>query len=211
MALSNLTKTASEYKKKSWFVIYTRSRAEKVVEKQLNRFGIDTFLPQILKTSQRRDRVASYLTPLFPSYLFASLPLTGDVFAIALGVGGVVNFLRERGIPNAPPAPVPDNEINSLKLLVSNGCVLQHQKYIRAGDLVRVIEGPLEGCVGVVIKRSGKTLLVVSINLMRRSVAVTLEDLWVEKLRTTRHQHVINHRKAKLFFANAKASKRFIC
>jgi transcription antitermination factor NusG len=187
MTSCNSINALAEGEAKRWFVIYTRSRAEKVVEKQLNCSGIDTFLPQIYKASRRKDRIAKYLAPLFPSYLFANLPPTGELLATALSVGGVVNFLRDRGLPNGPPAPVPDSEIDSLKLLITNECVLQHQKYICSGDLVRVLEGPLAGCEGVVVKRNGKSLLVVSIKLMQRSIAVTLEDLCVEKISLSRH------------------------
>ncbi|MEO0226355.1 MAG: UpxY family transcription antiterminator [candidate division WOR-3 bacterium] len=160
-----------------WFAVYTLNRHERRVEQQLRSIGVDTFLPEINVVSGRWDRHKIIQKPLFPGYLFVNIIPEPQAFLKILKRPSVCYIL---GI-NGQPIPIPSEEIESIKILLANNRDLCHYPFLKKGDRVRVVSGALKGAVGFLISNtSKKRRLVVSIELMRRSVVAELFEEEVE-------------------------------
>ena len=71
---------------------------------------------------------------------------------------------------------VPDSEIHAVQRLMGSGLPMLPHPYLREGQRVRITRGPLADVEGIVIRMNHKKgLLVVSVNLLRRSIAVQLD------------------------------------
>ena len=97
-----------------WFAVWTRSRHEQVVREQLERKHFDAFLPTITRWSRWKDRKKKIDWPLFPGYCFARFD-PADTLPI-LKCTGVVNIVSFEG----KPAPIPEYELDSIRLLVGS-------------------------------------------------------------------------------------------
>ena len=153
----------------AWFAVWTRSRAEKSVSEQLTRKGIEVFLPTITRWSRWKDRRKRIDWPLFPGYCFARFE-PRDVLAVVTchGVASVVSFDGE-------PAPVPDVEVESIRRLVTSELQFDPCPLIKEGSLVEVVHGPLKGVIGRLDRKGGHARLVLSVDLIGRAVAVTVD------------------------------------
>lgn len=166
----------------AWYAVYTKSRFEDKVHDVLLRRGIDPFLPKIEVWSRRRDRKKKIHIPLFAGYLFVDLSDAGPETRLPiLKTPGVVKILAKPA--DNEPAAIPDAQIDAIRRLVDSKIELQTCLYPRVGERARIINGPFAGIEGVVLKTDyAKSLFVVSIDLLQRSVAVTLEGFQVEKI-----------------------------
>jgi len=113
---------------------------------------------------------------LFPGYLFVNLNLR-DRLGVLLAPG-VVRFVLFQG----QPAAIPDAEIRALESTLSAGKELQPHPYLRQGARVRVKHGPMLGMEGILIHRKQRFRLVLSIDLIQRSVMVEVDEGDVEPL-----------------------------
>ena len=156
-----------------WWALWTHSRCEQLVHDQLVAKEFDTFLPKLSIWSRRAGVRHRILTPMFPGYLFVRDQLTDRRYAELLSARGLVCILSgEKG----SLAAVPDNEIDAIRVLVDSNLQAKPHPYLRAGQRVRITEGPLADVEGILIDRhAGKGLLVLSVNLFQRSVAVEID------------------------------------
>jgi transcription termination/antitermination protein NusG len=153
-----------------WFAIWTRARHEQVVREQLERKHIDAFLPTISRWSRWKDRKKKIDWPLFPGYCFArfdpaeSLPI--------LKCAGVVNIVSFEG----RPAPIPEIEVESIRLLVGSELRFDPCPLIREGSIVEVVHGPLRGVVGRLLRKDAqRARLVLSVDLIGQAVSVEVD------------------------------------
>lgn len=161
----------------AWYVIHTHSRHEARVELRLHHQGLEVFLPRVTTPSRRRDRKVLLQLPLFPGYLFIHADLDTTIYRDILNIPGVVRVLGVKGRVQ----PVPEETVKSILSLVDSGLPYVPWPFLQKGRLVRIIDGPLTGVVGIVINRlEKKRKLVVSVDMFRRAVAVELEDESVE-------------------------------
>jgi transcriptional antiterminator NusG len=172
----NLKDAATKNFPLRWYAIYTRARHEIAVTEQIMRLGYQPFLAKRKILSRRKDRHKIIETPLFPGYVFAKFTLA-DLNTL-LNLPGTVKILGDKG----KPIPIPDEEIESVKILVEAEADIEPHPYLREGDKVRIVSGPLKGAVGWLLRvKPRHSLLVVSVNILNRSVAVELYDDVVEK------------------------------
>ena len=156
----------------SWYAAYTRCNHERVVKKLLHDKGIGTFLPTIMVPSRRKDRKVLMNRPLFPNYLFIELDDVRDTWMKMFRTPGLVHICG-----NGRPMPVPDEDIESIRIFVNSDRNLYPLPYLQVGSRVQVIAGPLTGAIGILVKEDRKKRrLVVSVELMGQSVAATLFD-----------------------------------
>jgi len=156
----------------SWFAAYTRCNHEKTVKKILTDKGINTFLPQIIVPSRRRDRKLLIRRPLFRNYLFIELNEERDNWLKVFRTPGVVKICG-----NGQPMAVPDEDIRSIRIFVESERNLYPLAYLQVGSRIQVISGPLTGAIGVLAKEDHKhRRLVVNIELMGQAVAASLHD-----------------------------------
>ncbi len=156
----------------SWYAAYTRSNHEQTVKTLLIDKGIGVFLPQIIVPSRRLDRKLLLKRPLFRNYLFVDLDERRDNWMRVFRTPGLVKICG-----NGRPVPVPDENIQSIRIFVESERNLYPLAYLQAGDRIQVISGPLTGAIGVLVREDHKRRrLVVNIELMGQSVAASLHD-----------------------------------
>jgi len=160
-----------------WYVIHTCSRHEPKVEMGLSRKGLEVFLPKVTVRSRRRDRVQMLEVPLFPGYLFVHTELGDFDYYHILRQDGVVRILGIKG----QYTPVPEDTVDSIRTLVSSGQPVFPWSKLVPGKRVRVVDGPLAGASGVILRlKEGKSRLVVGVELLGRSVCAELAEETVE-------------------------------
>ena len=153
-----------------WYAVWTRSRHEQVVREQLERKNITAFLPTLPRWSRWKDRKKKIDWPLFPGYCFARFD-PDDVLPI-LKCTGVVNIVSVEG----RPAPIPDYELDSIRLLVGSDLQFDPCPLIHEGMMVEVIHGPLRGVVGRLMRKdAARARLVLSVNLIGQAVSVDVD------------------------------------
>ncbi|HIE06081.1 MAG TPA: UpxY family transcription antiterminator [bacterium (Candidatus Stahlbacteria)] len=157
-----------------WFAAYTRPNCEALVAKQLDKKGIPFFLPRIPVRSRRNERLVYVEKPLFRSYVFAQSRTDPDSLIKVYRTYGLIYILGRNG----KPEPVPDEDIDSIRIFVAqkpNEIRVYH--HLVKGEKAVVASGPLKGAVGIIMERRDKKKeLVISLELMKRSVAVTLAE-----------------------------------
>lgn len=152
-----------------WYAAYTCSRHEKQVSRQLCDREVDCFLPIYQRVRRWKDRKKEIEFPLFPGYVFVHIKEVERLRV--LQVSGVVQLVTFNG----RPAPLDDNEIESLRNGIANGIYPEPHPYLKAGRRVRVKYGPLSGIEGFLIRRKDKYRVVISIDLIMRSIAAEVQ------------------------------------
>jgi transcription antitermination factor NusG len=152
-----------------WFAVYTSSRHEKSVAKHLADRQIESFLPLYLKTHRWAKRKPVTLElPLFPNYVFVRILLLNRIAVLSVpGVLGIVG----RGLI---PCALSDSEIETLR----TGCTLRRLEphdYLVAGERVRIRSGAMEGMEGILVRKKNELRLIVTLELIQRSVAVEVD------------------------------------
>ena len=162
----------------SWYAVQVSARQELVIASQLRLKGYEEFVPAGRGRRTWGSRVKQVSLPLFPGYVFCRLNLEERLLPL-FTTPGVVRILGAGRVP----IPIDDSEIHSLKTAVESGADLQPYPSIALGARVFITEGPLSGCVGVVVNLKKTWRLIVSITLLQRSVAVEIEGSWAEVIR----------------------------
>lgn len=162
-----------------WYAVHTRNRFEHMVCEALIAKDLEAFYPRMQVMSKRKDRRLKIYKPILPGYVFVRSVLDPEEHLHILRTPGAVHFVGFDGTP----APADDAEIESLMILDGIDRTVQNRAYITKGDRVRIMEGPLEGLVGFYSRHKGKTgRVIVSIELLRRSLAVEIDDCVVERI-----------------------------
>lgn len=156
-----------------WFALWTQSHCEQLVCDQLRAKGFEAFLPTIRQWSRRAGVRRLIPAPMFPSYLFVHHAIEKRSYIEIVNTRGVVRILGERW---DRLAPVKDSEIEGIQRLERSELALLPYPYLREGQRVRIVEGALAGVEGILVRnKSSRGLLVLSVNLLNRSVAVEVE------------------------------------
>jgi transcription antitermination factor NusG len=161
---------------RQWFAVQTWPRYEKKVAAELHNKTIDVFLPLEASVRQWSDRRRVVELPLFPTYLFVRIPERLDSRIPVLRTNGVSSFVGMRGAGT----PIPENEIESVRAILKRGVAFQNSPFPRAGDRVRLRGGSLDGVEGILVENNGDRSLIVSINIIQRSLAVRVAGYGVE-------------------------------
>jgi transcription antitermination factor NusG len=159
-----------------WFAVQTRPRHEKKVNSELREKGIHSFLPLHREKRRWSDRSQWVELPMFSQYLFVRVPGTGDARIRVLQTTGVVQFVGAtvRG------TPIPDEQIEGLLAIVSHRIPTAPHEFLRVGQRVRIRGGVLEGIEGILSAIRNEKSLVVSVNLIQKSVAIRVDGFEVE-------------------------------
>jgi transcription antitermination factor NusG len=159
-----------------WYAIRTRSRHEKMVADQLERQGLESFLPLVKRTRNWSDRVKEVEMPLFSGYSFVRLVLSSPDRLRILQTHGVAGFV---GI-NCCGTPIPDNQIQGIRTLLASKVPFQEQSFLRVGQRVRIRGGSLDGVEGVLSAQNEDRSLVISLEPIQRSLSVRIQGYTVE-------------------------------
>ena len=159
-----------------WFAVYTTPRHEKAVARHFEFRAIESFLP--LYTEMHRWKNGCRVNveqPLFPGYVFARVGrgATTQVLSVP-GVLLIVGSGRE-------PLALPDFEIEALR----SGLRLRRfepHPYLVVGERARIKSGSLAGMVGVLARKKNNLRVVLTLELIMRSVAVEVDADELERV-----------------------------
>jgi len=178
MGPSTLGEIATEVKQAQWFAVRTRSRHEKLVARQLEKQGIQSYLPVITKINQWSDRRKQVEEPLFSGYAFVRLDPASSERVRVLQTQGVVNFVGVQGTG----VPIPDQEIENINTLLASNIAYEERPYLHVGQRVRVCGGALDGMEGILTAENTDRSVVISIGLIQRSLSVRVAGYNVEPI-----------------------------
>ena len=159
-----------------WYAAYTSANHEKRVAEQLTRRSVEHFLPVYHVVRRWKDRRVQLQLPLFPGYIFVRLALHDRLKV--LQAPGVVKLVGFSGTPSA----LPQAEINALRTSLAAGVRAEPHPYLTVGRRVRVKSGPLTGMEGILKRKKKQDRLVISLDLILRSVAVEVSALELESM-----------------------------
>jgi transcription antitermination factor NusG len=183
--------------KRQWFAVYTASNHEKKVKQQLHLRNIETFLPLYAVTRRWGNRTTVKVErPLFNGYVFVRIARTEN--ALVLGIPSV-RFIVGDG---RRAVPLPDDEIETLR----SGLHLRQvdpYPYVKVGARTRIRSGPFAGMEGVVIRKDDQLRVVLSLDLIRKSIAVHINADELEPC-----EHLLGKQENSPLVRNSMASRR---
>jgi transcription antitermination factor NusG len=159
----------TDYVAVRWYAAYTSANHEKTVAEQLVVREVEHFLPLYDSVRRWKDRRVKLQLPLFPGYVFVRLALRDR-----LGVQQIPGVARLVGF-NGLPASLPNEEIEALRSALVRGVSAEPHPFLTSGRRVRIEAGPLEGREGILIRRKGAFRVVLSIDLIQRSIMVDVD------------------------------------
>jgi len=159
-----------------WYAVSVRSNFERIVAQSLNQKGYRILLPTYSTMRRWSDRTKSVECALFPGYLFCQMDLQQRV--PLLNTAGVVSIL---GIGRYP-IPVHDSEIEAIQQIVASGLPMAPWPFLKAGQVVLISQGPLAGVEGIVVTEKNQSRLVVSVQMLQRSLTVEIDRHWAEPI-----------------------------
>lgn len=156
-----------------WYALWTHSHCEQLVHDQLVQKDLCAFLPKVEVWSRRRGVRHLVQAPMFPGYLFIRHAMDKGTYLEVRKTRGLVRVLGERW---DCLAAVPDDEMEAVAKVAAARCRVLPFPYLKEGQRARITRGPLAGVEGILVEaRPQRGLLVLSVHLLQRSVAVTVD------------------------------------
>jgi transcription antitermination factor NusG len=167
---ANSEQTAFRAPQGLWHALHTKYQHEKYVTDILAEKGFEVFCPTYAEVHRWKDRRKEVTIPLFSGYLFFAGGLDRRIDLLSTpGVCAIVSF-------GSTPAIVPEEEINAIRLAAASSQRVEPHPFLKEGQKVRVKSGPLSGIEGILQRRKDTFRLVLSVQLLGRSVAVEIEQ-----------------------------------
>jgi transcription antitermination factor NusG len=170
--------SATSITETQWYAVHTRWQHEKFVIKQLERSGIETFLPSIREVHRWSDREKLVWLPLFSCYAFVRMQLSPELWYKVMQTSGVLGFVGVRG----KGIPIPESQIKNLRALLGSDVPYTPCPFLRIGQRVRISGGALDGIEGLLTAQNGDRTLIVSVEPIQRSIAVRIGRYRVEAI-----------------------------
>lgn len=160
-----------------WFAVRVRSNHERIAAIHLQERGFEEFTPSYMSERRWSDRKKEVEQFLFPGYVFCRLN-PQDRLPV-LTTPGVVSLLGFGKVPT----PVPDHEIERIRTMVQSGLLVTPWPFLELGQTVLIERGPLAGVEGILEEVKGRCRIIVSVNLLRRSVSAEVNRNWVRPIK----------------------------
>jgi len=170
-----------------WFAVRVRSKHERISAVHLGERGYEQFMPSYKIERRWSDRMKEIEQFLFPGYVFCRLNPDNRLPVLsAPGVVGLVGCGRV-------PTPIPDQEIERIRTMIQSGLLVMPWPFLELGQTVLIEQGPLAGVEGILEEVKGKCRLIVSINLLRRSVGAEVDRNWVRPVKASNRMATLQH------------------
>lgn len=161
--------------KLQWYAAYTNSRAEKKVLQELQKQGIEAYLPLQKKLRQWSDRRKWVEEPLIRCYIFVRIDI-GNYYQV-LNTNGIVRYISFEG----KAVPIPENQIDVLRKLVANEADVEvTTENFTPGDKVKVVSGPMHGLEGELVDFRGNRRVMIRIEHIGQQLLVSIPAGFLE-------------------------------
>jgi len=157
-----------------WFAIQVRYRHEFSTARLLHERGYKQLVPSYIAKRRWSDRWKEIECPLFSGYIFCQFN-SEAIFPI-VSTPGVIRIV---GCQNQP-IPLSNKEIEAIQRVVQSPCAPEPCNYLQSGTRVRIIRGPLTGLEGIVNSYKGRYRLILSVELVQRSIAMEIAQDWID-------------------------------
>ncbi|MDP9340328.1 MAG: UpxY family transcription antiterminator [Acidobacteriota bacterium] len=164
------------FKYMNWYALQVTCRKELSVASQIERRGIECFLPRYKNLRKWSDRTKEVQQALFPGYLFSRFVYDDRQQVVTLA--GVVQVVGCGKVAT----PVPDREIEALQAAMRSEVASEPWPYLKTGERVTVNRGRLSGLEGILVNFKGNHRVVLSVTLLQRSLALEVDLDWVTPL-----------------------------
>ena len=156
-----------------WYAILTKTGREKNATLLLENSGFECYLPVSKSSRKWSDRTKQMDVPLFPGYLFCRMN-PNDRLPVLI-IPGVVQIVGT----GKTPIPIEEQEIAAIQRVGSSGLTTVPWPYLQVGQMARIEAGPLQGMSGIVVRIKSGLKLVLSVQLLQRSIAVEIDRTWI--------------------------------
>jgi transcription antitermination factor NusG len=157
-----------------WWIIHTRPRCEKKMDAWFTAQGMDRYLPTRPKKRSYPGKTVTFQHPLFPCYAFGSFSLLERNAVYGSGhAAAVLEVVEQKQFLH---------ELEQIRHALHTGLEAKDCAYLSVGKRARVTVGKLRGFEGIVLRGNHKTRLVLSVEMLQRSVAVEIDPAWLEPL-----------------------------
>lgn len=168
--------TAALFSDSTWHALYTRHQHEKVIAQMLESKGFNIFLPLYPAARARGHQTRKVWLPLFPCYVFLQGGLDRRLDVVS--TPGVHSFVESAN----RPAVIPQREIDGVRQTVESSLKVEPHPFLKSGDQVRIRRGPLAGLEGILVRKKNLLWLVISVQMLGKSIAVEVESGAVERV-----------------------------
>jgi transcription antitermination factor NusG len=152
-----------------WFALKVKPNHEKSCGNWLASKGLETLVPVYRSRRRWSDRWKEVEVPLFSGYIFSMFQSSWR--SMVLSVPGVRSIVT---IGNKP-TPVADHEIEAIRLMMASGLPVEPWPFLQVGQVVRIERGPLRGLEAILLRQRQHWRIVVSVEILQRSVSVEIE------------------------------------
>ncbi|HZQ69650.1 MAG TPA: UpxY family transcription antiterminator [Terriglobales bacterium] len=162
----------------AWYAVQTRSRHEKKVAEDIQEKGIQSFLPLVIRVHKWSDRQKQVQLPLFPGYVFVHTTSAAPDRISVLRTPGVAGFVGSSG----KGTPIPEKQIEDIRLILDRNVPFEDYPFLEISQRVRIRGGSLDGVEGTLVAKNSDQSLVVSIDLIKRSILVRVSGYELERV-----------------------------
>ena len=162
----------------AWYAVQTRSRHEKKVADEIEDKGIQSFLPLVTRLHKWSDRHKQVQLPLFPGYVFVNTSSDASERVSVLRTPGVAGFVGSGG----RGTPIPEKQIQDIRLILDRNVPFEDYPFLEVNQRVRICGGSLDGVEGTLVAKNSDQSLVVSIDLIKRSILVRVSGYELERV-----------------------------
>jgi hypothetical protein len=172
--LSDLSSPSQEVdiRATTWWLGHTRPRQEKAVANDLFARRIPFYLPLVMRKAITRGRTRHVRIPLFSGYVFICGSEAERLSALKTN--------RLLTIQQVPDGNSLRRQLISIAQLIAAGAPLVREARLAAGERVRIKTGLFRGIEGIVLRRHGKTELLIAIDFLGQGVSIEIEDCSAE-------------------------------
>jgi transcription antitermination factor NusG len=164
LALQSPTKTGID-----WWCVYTVVKREKDLTRKLAAMKIPHYAPVVPKRYRSPNgRLRTSYIPLFANYVFMLANEDQRYHAMT------TNCIRKCSEVKDYQMLVDD--LTRIHTVVSAGVPLTAESKLASGDKVKVRSGPFAGYAGIVLRREGKTRLLLSIRFLEEGVSMAIDE-----------------------------------
>jgi transcription antitermination factor NusG len=171
-----MTTTIQQNPTRNWYALYTRPNFEKRIEQELQKMGVQPYLPLRATLRQWSDRKKWIEAPLFSCYVFVKADPRERL--LALTPEGVVRMLGRHGQPSI----IPEFEITAVKNMLAHDFDPEPIPHVMPGDLLEITSGPLAGMRGVLQALQGRQRFVIVFEAIGQAVAINIEHSQIRKI-----------------------------
>ena len=163
-----------------WYALQVRTRWESSTAVLLSGKGYETLLPTYKAKKHWNGKLRDVHAPLFPGYVFCQFEVQKRLPVLV--TPGVISVVSSGKVP----LPVDESEIAAIQTVVSTGLRAEPWPFLELGQKVRIESDPLRGLEGIVINFKGSQRIVLSVSLLRRSVALEIDQCCVRPVSPAR-------------------------